>query len=87
MVDEPLGSADKTCSLWTAEGIEFGDDWHKVYEMAFQVTGSTRLQSIVHRYFPSREFLYTRRVIEDPLCDNCGEVESLQHYFFECSYL
>ncbi|XP_043218190.1 uncharacterized protein LOC122379777 [Amphibalanus amphitrite] len=76
---------------WVAEGADFGEDWHKVYEMAYKVTASTRLQSlqhrIIHRYFPNRRFLHTRQVIDDPFCDNCGEIDTMQHYFFECSYV
>ena len=56
--------------------------------LPFAVTTSTRLQSlryrILHRYFPTRRFLYSRSVIDDPFCDDCGLVDSLYHYFFEC---
>ena len=33
---------------WVAEGADFGEDWHMVYEMAHKVTASTRLQSLQH---------------------------------------
>ena len=76
---------------WEAEGIDFGNDWRSIYEMSFKVTTSTRLQSlqhrIIHRYFPNRKFLYTRQVINDPFCDNCGEVDTLQHYVLWCADL
>ena len=72
---------------WTAAGTEF-DNWKTVYERAFNVTASSKLQSlqfrIIHRYFPTRKFLFTRNVIEDPFCDNCGQVDTLEHYFFAC---
>ena len=73
---------------WEAEGVNFGDNWRKYYLIPFQATKSTKLQSlqfrIVHRYFPTRRFLCVRNVVDDPFCDNCGEVETLEHYFFEC---
>ena len=62
-------------------------DWESVYERAFKTT--TRLQSlqfiIIHRYFPTRRFLCTRQVVNDPFCDNCGLVDGLEHYFFDCA--
>lgn len=54
----------------------------------FKVTTSTKLQSlhfkIVHRFFPMRTYLSIRKVVEDPFCDNCGEIEPLEHCFFQC---
>ena len=86
MVPERVPTAQ---SRWATEGIDFGADWCKVYDMPFRVTASTKLQSlqyrITHRYFPTRRFLFTRRIIDDPFCDNCGEVETMQHLFFKCS--
>ena len=76
---------------WVAEGADFDEYWHKVYEMAYKVTVSSRLQSlqhiIIHRYFPNLRFLYTKQVIDGPFCDNCGEIDTIQHYSFECSYV
>ena len=76
-------------SRWEQE-VDFGERWTHVYRLPvpFEVTTSTRLQTlqyrIVQRYFPTRRYLYSRRVIDDPFCDDCGLVDSLYHYFFEC---
>ena len=76
---------------WVAEGVDFSSDWSKLYALPFHVTTSTRLQSlqyrIMHRYFPTRRFLFTRGVVDDTFCDNCGEVETMPHLFFNCSML
>jgi len=73
---------------WEEEGVDFGERWVCIYRLPYEVTTSTRLQTlqyrIVHRYFPTRRFLYSRKVIDDPFCDDCGLVDSLYHYFFEC---
>ena len=73
---------------WEQEGVDFGERWIRIYRLPFEVTTSNRLQSlqyrILHRYFPTRRFLYSRTVIDDPFCDDCGLVDSLYHYFFEC---
>ena len=73
---------------WVQEDIDVGDDWESIYRLPFQITCSTRLQTlqykIIHRFFPTRKYLYTRQVIDDPFCDECGLVESIEHCFFEC---
>ena len=73
---------------WVEEGVDFGTDWIKIHGRSFRTTASTKLQSlqykIIHRFFPTRRFLCTRNVISDPFCDNCGEVETIEHYFFLC---
>lgn len=73
---------------WSAEGVEF-DNWAPAYERAFKTTASTKLQSlqfkITHRFFPTRRFLFIRKASVDPFCDNCGQEDTLEHYFFECA--
>ena len=76
---------------WEADGINFDDCWQKVYSLPFKVTRSTRLQSlqyrIAHRYFPTKRYLFNVQIAPDPFCDDCGEVDSLQHYFAMCPQL
>ena len=83
---EVVPSAQKR---WIEEGVDFGENWRKIYLMPYQVTKSTKLQSlqfrILNRYFPTKRFLFIRNVVDDPFCDNCGEVETIHHCFFECS--
>lgn len=72
---------------WEQENVRF-DEWNKVYLLPFKMTTSTKLQSlqyrIVHRYFPTRRFLCIRGVVDDPFCNECGELDIIQHYFAEC---
>lgn len=74
---------------WARDGLDFGSDWCQVYSLPFKVTESTKLQSlqfrILHRYFPTRRFLCIRKVIDDPFCENCGEIETITHLFMRCS--
>ena len=73
---------------WSAEGVEFAN-WSAAYGRVFKTTASTKLQSlqfkIIHRFFPTRRFLFIRKVSDDPFCDNCGQEDTLEHYFFECA--
>ena len=76
---------------WEADGINFNDCWKEIYTLPFEVTRSTRLQSlqhrITHRYFPTKRYLFNVQIATDPFCDDCGEVDSLQHYFVLCPQL
>ena len=73
---------------WESEGVMFENNWKEVYKLPFKITSSTKLQSlqhrIIHRYFPTRRFLCIRGVIDDPFCNECGEIETIKHYFAEC---
>ena len=73
---------------WIQDGYDL-DNWQQVYRRAFRTTSSTKLQSlqfrIVHRYFPVNTFLYGRHITFDPFCDNCGLVDTLKHYFYDCA--
>ena len=74
-------------SRW--EGVEFGEHWANVYRMSFEITSSTILQTlryrIVHRYFPTRRYFYSRKVVDGPVCDDYDQVDSLYHHFFRMS--
>ena len=37
---------------WEADGVDFGDDWKKVYNRAFKATKSTKLQSLQFKIKP-----------------------------------
>lgn len=74
---------------WGDEGVDFGDNWIKVYALPFKITTSTKLQSlqyrILHRYWPTRKYLCIRKIVDDPFCDHCGEIETLEHCLFGCT--
>lgn len=74
---------------WIREGIDFGGDWDKVFALSFSLTISTKLQSlqyrILNRYLPTRRYLCIRKVVEDPFCNLCGEVETIEHSLFSCT--
>ena len=51
---------------WKEEGVDFGNKWSQIYQLAFAVTASTKLQSLQYRilrwYFPTRRCLCIRKV-------------------------
>ena len=71
---------------WESKGYHM--DWGKVFQLPYRCTISTRLQTlhyrIVHRFLPTNRFLFTRRVIDNPLCSFCNQIDSLEHFIYEC---
>ena len=75
-------------SKWRSEGFE-NIEWRNVFKQPYSCCTSTKLQSlhyrIVHRYIPTRKYLCIRGIVGSPLCRDCFEVDTLQHFFFYCS--
>ena len=74
-------------SKWEEEGFHI-QCWKSIYKLPYKCTTSTKLQSlqyrILHRYIPTRKFLWSRNVIGSKLCKTCFEVDTLQHFFYLC---
>ena len=72
---------------WEEEGF-IVQCWERIYEIPYNCTSSTKLQSlqyrVLHRYIPTRKFLCTRNIIGSRLCKTCFEVDDLQHFFYQC---
>ena len=72
---------------WVDEGFII-PNWQKIYELPYKCCISTMLQSlqfrVLNRYIPTRKFLCTRNVVGSRLCPRCFEVDSLQHFYYEC---
>ena len=73
---------------WEDEGFR-NQSWRKIYEIPFRCCKSTKLQSlhyrIIHRYIPTRKFLFSRSIIGSNLCPECYEIDNLQHFFYTCN--
>ena len=74
-------------SKWEFEGF-IPDKWSDVFLLPYICTRSTKLQAfqyqIIHRYIPTRKFLFVRRITDDPNCNRCNNVDTLAHHFFSC---
>ena len=63
-------------------------NWGQLYQLPYKCCISTKLQAlqyrILHRFIPTRTFLAVRGVIGSSLCPNCFQVDTLQHFLYEC---
>ena len=65
--------------------------WDKVFRVPYTCTKSTKLQTlqyrILHRYLPTRRYLFIRNVTESPECRQCEQMDTIEHFLFECGIL
>ena len=72
---------------WEREDVN-PDNWSRLFLIPYICTRSTKLQAfqyqIIHRYIPTRKFLYVRKVIDSPRCERCNDIDTLMHHFCSC---
>ena len=80
-------TSPKAIAKWENEGNSPGD-WAESFKIPYRCTKSTKLQTlhyrVMHRYLPTRRFLYVRKVIDSPACKYCNEIDTIVHFLYEC---
>jgi len=65
--------------------------WKPIYNRTGIITKDIRLQSfqysILHRFFPCNQNLFIWKKSESPLCLNCNENDTIEHFFHGCQML
>ena len=71
---------------WEGEGHSM--QWKRIYEIPYQCTKSTRLQSlqyrILHRYIPTQRYLFIRGATSSEKCKTCDHTDTPKHFIFYC---
>ena len=64
-------------------------EWERIFLIPYRCTKSTKLQAlqyrILHRYVPTKRYLYIRRLSESPQCLQCRGEDTLEHFLYQCS--
>ena len=64
------------------------EDWKQIYHRTFKITRETYLQSfqykILNRITNCNDKLYKWKIKPTNKCDECGEVDSIEHHFYYC---
>ena len=72
---------------WEIEGIEPGP-WDDLFNIPYVCTKSTKLQAfqyqVIHRFIPTRKFLFVRRIVDNPHCTQCNDLDTITHYLVSC---
>lgn len=63
--------------------------WQVIYKIPYRSIRETKIQAfqyrLLHRIIPCNKYLSNIRIRQDDLCPNCGERDTLQHFFLDCS--
>ena len=74
---------------WEEQYYYANFEWQDIAKIPYDCARETLLQSlqfqIINRYFPCNEKLHLWGKREDSACVLCGMVDTLEHYFIECS--
>lgn len=72
-----------------ATAIGGWDEWERTCRRIYLTTKETKFHSfqfkILHAITPCKKFLKRIRVAVSELCDHCGVLDDLFHFFFHCS--
>jgi len=64
-------------------------DWRSIYKLPYLIVREPYLQTfqykIINRTFNCNHMLYNWKIIETPTCNNCKMIDTLEHYFYECT--
>ena len=65
------------------------EDWNAKNRLIYSSTNDTKLRSlqykIIHRRYPTKDFLFKIKITDDDLCSFCNnEKETLEHVFYKC---
>ena len=64
------------------------DDWADVFRIPYTCTKSTKLQAfqyqVIHRYIPTKRFLFVRHIVDRPNCFKCNDDDTITHHLFRC---
>lgn len=88
----PVVSAQaKWNTLFPIDEHNLPDHWQLLYKRPYRVARTTKLQAfqyrLLMRIIPCNKYLYNIRIRQDDLCPNCGEQDTLQHFFFQCTII
>ena len=86
----PKATKPRSQTKWAEENFRFSTDkWSQIQMLPYKSCSSTKLQTlqyrIINRFIPTRKFLYTRKIIDSPLCDACAQQDSINHFLVDCA--
>ena len=89
LLDKLRAKVTPKCVKKWNEIFNFEDvDWQHIYKIPFSSCRETELQSfqykIVNRIIACRHWLFNLKVVNSPLCLQCNEDDTLQHFFIHC---
>ena len=80
-----------SCARWEGLFPMSDFDWKSVFKMPYVVARETYLQSfqykLINRYLACRSNLHKWNKAPSPLCQDCTEVDTIDHHLYNCQKL
>lgn len=81
----PFSRADK----WSRDlGLQHHPEWETIFKIPYKTSRETKLQAfsfkVLYRLIPCRHYLYTIRATDSSTCTQCGDEDTLLHFFIRC---
>ena len=78
-----------TCrAKWQNHYPEVIFDWDSIYLLPYEVARETALHSfqyrLLNRYLPCKVALKKWKIEENDLCNECNEIDTLEHFLVQC---
>lgn len=84
----PISSQKKWNEVFPVQEDTWTEHWQPIYRRPFRSVRDTKLQAfqhrLIHRIIPCNKFLSNIRIKQEDSCPNCGEQDTLPHFFFQC---
>jgi hypothetical protein len=65
------------------------DDWKQIFKLPYSCTRETQLQAfqyrILHRFLTCNKWLNDRSLVDSNMCNYCDNIDTIEHYIFECA--
>ena len=66
-------------------------NWPYIFKLSFISSRETNLQSfqyrVLHRVITCRKKLHEMKLVDNPKCTVCPDIDNLQHFFVQCKYV
>jgi hypothetical protein len=74
---------------WIADYPFLNDnDFKCFFTLPYKILRSTKVQTfqykLLHRTIPCKNNLYKWKLVETPNCNSCTEIETIEHFFYNC---
>lgn len=84
----PIASQKKWNEIFPIAQDHWPEYWRNIYIRAFWSVRDSKHQAfqyrVIHRIIPCNKYLSNLRLRQDYICPNCGDQDTLPHFFYHC---
>jgi len=65
-------------------------DWQQLYHFLNYILIDNRVKQfrfkLIHRIIATKENLFTWKISDTPLCNSCGDIDTVEHFLLHCKH-